>query len=275
MTAAALVEQVSDVARNYKTAYIWGGLGSPITEATIKRAEAQYSKNTVNGYAANARKIAGDPRAFMFDCVGLIKAILWGWSGDPSRSYGGALYATNGVPDIGADSMIKVCREVSTDFSAIVPGAVVWLSGHIGVYIGGGLAVECTPKWSGGVQVTAVSNLGQKAGYSARKWTKWGKLPYITYEEEIDMTKDELKALIREVVEEELDRRDPLYKDVSDVPEYWRPTAEAMLAAGAINGGTAAEVCATDVNIRKETLKAAVVAVAYHDAREKAGTEQA
>lgn len=84
---------------------------------------------------------------------------------------------------------------------------------------------------------------------------------------------DELRALIREVVEEVLDERDPVYKDVRDVPEYWRPTAEAMLAAGAINGGTPAEVCATDVNIRRETLKAAVVAVMYHDAREKARAE--
>lgn len=54
---------------------------------------------------------------------------------------------------------------------------------------------------------------------------------------------------------------------------YWRETA--TLEAGAINGGTPAEECATDVNIRKETLKAAVVAVMYHDAREKAGREQA
>lgn len=110
--------------------------------------------------------------------------------------------------------------------------------------------------------------------YKTGKWTKWGKLPYINYaEEEIDMTKDELKVIIRETVEEVLDDRNPVYKDVSDVPDYWRPTAEAMLEAGAINGGTTAEECATDVNIRKETLKAAVVAVMYHDAREKAGRE--
>lgn len=273
MNAKEFVERVSDVAQSYKTAYIWGGLGSPITETTIKRAEAQYPKNTASGYAATARKLAGDPRAFYFDCVGLIKAILWGWNGDASKSYGGAVYTSNGVPDIGADTMIKACEEVSTDFSAIVPGAVVWLSGHIGVYIGGGLAVECTPKWSGGVQITAVSNIGTRAGYNARKWTKWGKLPYVSYEEEIDM--EDLRAVVREVVEEVLDERNPVYKDVSDVPEYWRQTAEAMLAAGAINGGTPAEVCATDVNIRKETLKAAVVAVMYHDAREKAGQEQA
>lgn len=34
-----------------------------------------------------------------------------------------------------------------------------------------------------------------------------------------------------------------------------------------MNQTTSAEVCATDLNLRKETLKAAVVAVAYHDAQ--------
>ena len=93
---------------------------------------------------------------------------------------------------------------------------------------------------------------------------------YLEQEPRLDDSKT-----VREVVEEVLDEKNPVYKDVSDVPEYWRPTAEAMLAAGAINGGTPAEECATDVNIRKETLKAAVVAVMYHNAREKAGQEQA
>ncbi len=82
--------------------------------------------------------------------------------------------------------------------------------------------------------------------------------------EEIEnMSKEELKALIREVLNEE----NPVYQDLKDVPEHWRPTAAALLDAGAVNGGTSAEVCATDLNLRKETLKAAVVAVAYHDAQ--------
>ena len=61
-------------------------------------------------------------------------------------------------------------------------GEAVWCSGHIGVYIGDGLAVECTPSWENKVQITAVANIGAKSGYNARKWTKHGKLPYITYE---------------------------------------------------------------------------------------------
>ena len=150
----------------------------------------------------------------------------------------------------------------------------MWLSGHIGIYIGDGLVVECSPKWENGVQITALANLGTKAGYNARKWTKWGKLPYIDYtaEETPEPAKkpeESLRALVREVVLEVLEELNPIYKDLADVPDYWKASAEAMLEAGAINGGTPEEVNPTDLNIRRETFKAAVVALAYHDAREK------
>lgn len=134
--------------------------------------------------------------------------------------------------------------------------------------------MECSPKWENGVQITALANLGTKAGYNARKWTKWGKLPYIDYtaEETPEPAKkpeEDLRALIREVVLEVLEELNPIYKDLADVPDYWKAAAEAMLEAGAINGGTPEEVNPTDLNIRRETFKAAVVALAYHDAREK------
>lgn len=180
MTGAELAAKAKDVATNYDTAYMLGCFGWPATEANISRA---VKNNTTNAsrkqWQSKANAIIG--KGFLFDCVCLIKAILWGWNGDATKSYGGAKYASNGVPDIGADQMINVCKDVSTDFSVVVPGEAVWLKGHIGIYIGDGLAVECTPAFKSGVQITAVSNMGTKIGYSARKWTKHGKLPYVTY----------------------------------------------------------------------------------------------
>lgn len=117
--------------------------------------------------------------------MGLIKGILWGWDGDLSRTYGGAGYACNGVPDYDAKKMIDCCREVSTDFSDIVPGEAVWMDGHIGVYVGEGLVVEATPKWRGGVQRSTLANTaGSKTlpgTAGARTWTKHGKLPWVDY----------------------------------------------------------------------------------------------
>lgn len=154
-----------------------------------------------------------------------------GVSGVGARTYGGATYPTmnqvlaGACPDISADGMISICSGVSTDFSGIAPGAAVWTTGHIGIYVGGGLAVECTPAWKNGVQITAVANIGSKSGYNARKWKKWGKIPYVTYKEEIDMSNEELKALIRQTVKEVLDEENPVYKDLKDVPEYWKGAA--------------------------------------------------
>ena len=173
-------------ATKHKTLYIMGCFGAPMNDANKKRYTENHSYNKQADRMAKINAASED--TFGFDCVCLIKGLLWGWNGDASRIYGGASYAVNGVPDIGADSMIKVCREISTDFYKIVPGEAVWMEGHIGVYIGDGLAVECTPKWDDCVQITAVHNIGTKSGYNGRKWTKHGKLPYVTYTEEVKET---------------------------------------------------------------------------------------
>jgi hypothetical protein len=132
---------------------------------------------------------AASSDTFGFDCCGLIKGILWGWSGDKSKTYGGATYKSNGVPDDSADTIITKCTDVSTDFTKIEVGEAVWKKGHIGVYIGDGLAIESTPAWKNGVQITACNC--SKSGYNRRNWTKHGKLPYVEYTAE---EKDTVKA---------------------------------------------------------------------------------
>lgn len=176
-TGKQLAEAALNVAKNYKTLYVMGCFGAPMTAANKKR----YTKNNPYNTAADRVRMinAASADTFGFDCVCLIKGLLWGWSGDGSKSYGGAGYAVNGVPDIGADTMITKCSGVTTDFSKIEVGEAVWCKGHIGIYIGGGLAVECTPKWKNCVQVTACNC--DKSGYNRRNWTKHGKLPYVTY----------------------------------------------------------------------------------------------
>lgn len=88
----------------------------------------------------------------------------------------------HGVPDIGADSMIKVCTGVTTDFSNIEVGEAVWMEGHIGVYVGDGKCVECTPKWTNNVQFSNLGNISKYKTGNYRVWTKHGKLPYVKYE---------------------------------------------------------------------------------------------
>ena len=195
-TGKELAAACMDAAQNHKTLYVLGCFGAPMTEANKTRWKSEQAYNRKAKRAAAINAATAD--TFGFDCVGLIKALLWGWQGDASRRYGGTQYASNGVPDINADQMIKACAGVSTDFSTIEVGEVVWNTGHIGVYIGCGLAVECTPKWEDGVQITAVHNLGTRSGYNGRRWTKHGRLPYITYtNESAKTTGEECKVNIR------------------------------------------------------------------------------
>ena len=183
MKAQDLIDKAVDIAKNYKTLYVMGCFGAPLTGGNVTRYCNNHSYNKAAARTAMIKAAANQsPPVYGFDCCNLIKGILWGWRGDPAKTYGGAAYASNGVPDHGADTMIKDCTEVSaTGWAAMLPGEAVWCSGHIGIYIGDGLAVECTPMWQNKVQVTAVANIGKKAGYNARTWTKHGKMPWVDY----------------------------------------------------------------------------------------------
>lgn len=189
MTNIEFVNILKDIESQFKTSYMLGCFGWPANDGMIKRAVSRKDVNNLK-YKQGAESIKNE--GFMFDCVCLIKSILWGWTGDFSKTYGGAVYASNGVNDIGADQMIKECYNVSTDFNNIKIGCAVWLPGHIGVYIGDGQVIECTPKWcvSPGVKKTYLKNLGFD-GSMSRSWTKWGFLPYLQYIDEVEKTENE------------------------------------------------------------------------------------
>jgi len=180
-TSAQLASAAKAAAQNSKTLYIRGCFGAPMNESNQKRYTNNHSYNRKPERTAKIRAADGD--TFGFDCVCFVKGLLWGWAADASKVYGGAVYKSNEVPDINADTMITKCEAVSEDFSDIQVGEFLWLKGHCGIYIGEGLAVEATPKWRDGVQITAVHNIGRKAGYNGRSWTSHGKLPYVTYED--------------------------------------------------------------------------------------------
>lgn len=200
-TAKELVAACLDVVNNYKTLYVMGCFGAPMTQSNKTR--------YINGYAFNAKderkaKIqAASADTFGFDCVCFIKALFWGWKGDPSQVYGGAQYKSGGVPDLGADAMLKACTDISTDFSTIVPGELVWQPGHVGIYVGGGLAAEATYEPEEGVQLQCVLPMGVKLGMPATGWQKHGKLPWISYEEEIPVDTRRYRVILEGLTEQE------------------------------------------------------------------------
>lgn len=122
-------------------------------------------------------------RSWNFDCVILVKAILWGWSENKNHPHGGANYGSNGVYDDGTEQIINRCYNVSSDFSKIDIGELLWLDGHVGIYIGNNEVIECTAGWSGGVLYSKIGRNGERTrnGVQIYSWKKHGKLPYIEY----------------------------------------------------------------------------------------------
>lgn len=263
MTAADFVAKLKSVAKDYKTLYVMGCFGAPMNDKN----KARYKNNNDYNRQASRQKLIQNTTAdtFGFDCVCLIKGILWGWCGGKNAVYGGAKYESNGVPDISADTMITKCSGVTTDFSGIEPGEAVWKQGHIGVYIGDGLAVECTPSWENDVQITAVANIGKKTGYNARTWTKHGKLPWIGYdaapvpEPEPDPVPEPKELTAEEAL-------GPYIYKITDIPHasVAREMRE-LLDCGAINGGTAFEVDPDDINLPYAVVRALVAMKRYVD----------
>ena len=167
-----------EIADNYRTVYGKGMIGLPINEENLAKMKAQYPSWYTDKKMAS---FLSDQGRFGFDCVCLIKAILWDWKGDKDAWLGGAVYCSNGVPDFSVNGMLDLCTELSNDFSNIEVGEVLWMEGHVGIYVGDGIAVECTAAWDNCVLKSAVANIGTKFDHYSRKWVKHGKLKYIDY----------------------------------------------------------------------------------------------
>lgn len=122
---------------------------------------------------------------FEFDCVCLIKSILWSWNGTRAK-HGGAVYGSNGVPDIGTETLIAQCDNISSDFSNLGVGELVWMQGHVGIHIGDNIIIEATTAFGGGVVRSKINSKGQRLNYktgvnAGPDWKKHGYLPYVDY----------------------------------------------------------------------------------------------
>ena len=154
--------------------YVWGTYGNILTPSLFAYKKQQYPDGVGNHADFIESHWLGRRTA---DCIGLIKG--YGWLDTKSMAIG---YAASGMPDYGADQMYRACKNAGVqneDYGPIstlpeLPGLMLWKSGHAGVYIGGGYAIEAMGTRKGVVK-TKVSDRG---------WQGWGKLPYIDYREE-------------------------------------------------------------------------------------------
>lgn len=137
------------------------------------------------------------------DCNNLVKASIWGRCELP-KNVGGYWYNPGryGLGDLTCKQMIDACADVSTDFSKLTPGELLYIHDtvdHVGVYVGDYVVegktfnvIESSPIWYSGIQSTYVDNKGRrirpKTGEQRGTWQKHGKMPWLDYEEEKPLT---------------------------------------------------------------------------------------
>ena len=156
-------------AHAHRWGYVWGTYGQVLTESLYNSKAEQYP-DEVGDYAEfiEANWVGGRTA----DCIGLIKGYSWF-----NSETGQIVYATNGMPDIGADAMYANATEKGTiDTLPEIPGLAIWREGHIGVYVGDGQVIHASSTTVGVIQTSV----------AAGTWTHWLKVPYINYIEAED-----------------------------------------------------------------------------------------
>lgn len=154
--------------------YVWGTYGRILTRTLFDRKLEQYPEDVGGFEEYIADNYIGKRTA---DCVGLIKG--YSWYDPQTESFG---YAVNGMPDLSANQIYEYASEKgSIDTMPEIPGLLVWMDGHVGIYIGNGEVVEARGTYYGVVRTQL----------SRRGWQAWAKVPGITYIEESEEPTEE------------------------------------------------------------------------------------
>lgn len=166
-TAKGLVEYCKQ-ALGWKTVYMWGGLMKTVTQAFIDYKKKQYPKYYSEARVKQLQTKIGN--YYGCDCVGLIKSYLFGGINSPKYK---SKWDTN---TRGMYSVSKTKGTIET--LPEVQGLILYMKGHVGVYIGDGECIECTlGKYGDGVVKTKVAGRG---------WTHWLQLPWLDYNDGVE-----------------------------------------------------------------------------------------
>lgn len=140
--------------------YWYGTFGQTSTKALYSSKKKQYPSQYQWSCPSNQLGVK------VHDCIGLIKGYLWSDTITSTPKY-------NASQDVSADGMLAKCKKKGK-ISTIpeVAGILVFMKGHIGVYIGNGYVIEAKGHAYGVVKTTL----------KGRGWTDWGYCPWITYE---------------------------------------------------------------------------------------------
>lgn len=142
--------------------YWYGTFGNTATNDLLQMKKGQYPAHYQQARMPKYKSQLGER---VHDCVGLIKGYLWSDTPDSKPVY-------NSSQDVSANGMLLKCKERGRIYSMPeIPGILVFMPGHVGVYIGGGKVIEARG-FNYGVVETNIKD---------RPWESWGKCPWIKY----------------------------------------------------------------------------------------------
>lgn len=170
-------ELVSFVKSMVGQPYWYGTCVYKCTNDQYARKKKQYPKHYTSDRTAKYKAHIAAKKVCC-DCVGLIKGFFWTNGGLGVQAAIGSnstfknSYTSNGMPDKSADGLFSWCKSKGVKHGKIstlpeVAGVLLFSSGHVGVYIGGGYAIEARG-FNYGVVKTRVANRG---------WKNWAYLP--------------------------------------------------------------------------------------------------
>lgn len=144
--------------------YWYGTFGQKATAELLNQKIKQYPSYYT---ASRVNRCKGQYGKEVFDCVGLIKGYIW-----YNESKKKIIY--NSSQDLSADTMLSKAKEKGTIKTIPeLPGVLVHMSGHVGIYLGNGDVIEAT--------VGSSDYKVKKSKLSGRGWTHWSKCPFIEY----------------------------------------------------------------------------------------------
>lgn len=142
--------------------YWYGTFGQKATEALYLNRKKTYPRY----YTAN--DFINQLGQKVHDCIGLIKGYFWTDSPDST-----VYHYRRWFPDVSADMQYNRATRKGNSMKNLpeIPGVLVFMKGHVGVYIGDGWVVEARGH-AYGVVKTALKD---------RKWNKWAFVDELQY----------------------------------------------------------------------------------------------
>ena len=176
-TAAGLVKHMKKCLQD-GWGYVYGAIGQTCTERLLDQCAERYPANNLAG---GAMRQAGEKwlKKKVADCSGIVKAYLM------SEYTGGPITYNAEVDTAVHYNAAKEKGPIGT--MPDIPGVLVYMPGHVGVYVGDGEVIE-----SAGTLYGVKKSTVEKS-YISGPWTHWYKCPGITYDESEEPETEEKK----------------------------------------------------------------------------------